>query len=110
MRSVREQPRAALAKILGTLCLVLVGVAIRAIADRGDRDHSRATEVRLVSARRSMTSGRPQLRLATDRADRADAGLRRAQSHARELAQTNRRLRSALRAARRTRHHTKKQP
>ena len=104
MRAAREQPRRVLARIAGAICLVLAGLAIGSAFDRGDTDRMHATQLRLVSAQRSLADGRAALRSAKDRAVRAEAEARRARAQAR--ARSNRRLRRELAAAKRARRKT----
>jgi hypothetical protein len=109
MRVAREQPRLVLARTLGAICLVLVGVAIGSELDRGDTDRTHATQLRLVSAQRSLAGGRAQLRTANSPAARADAEARRTRSQARALTRSNRRLRHELAAAKRVRRKSESQ-
>jgi hypothetical protein len=103
MRRLRDQPRLALARILGAVCLVLVGTAIGSALDRGDTDRVHAAHVRLVTAQRSLAAGRVELRSANGLAARADVDARRARARVRRCARANRRLRHELAAAKRLR-------
>jgi hypothetical protein len=103
MRALREHPRVTVAKAVGAICLVLIGVAIGAVDGRGDGERMKATEARLVSAQKSVSAREAKLRLARTRGQRAAAALDRAQRRISALTRTNHRLRRELRSATRTR-------
>jgi hypothetical protein len=48
MRTVSEQPRVVIAKVLVALCLISVGVAIGDVLRDDGHDEARATEARLI--------------------------------------------------------------
>lgn len=107
MRAAREQPRLVIARVLAGICLVLAGVAIGSALNGEDTRRADATQLRLVSAQRSLADGRADLLTASDRAGRAEAAARRARAQARALARSNRRLRHELAAAKRARRKSK---
>lgn len=109
MRGLREHPRLAIAKALGAICLILIGVAITAVDGGSDGERMKATEARLMSAQHSITVSETELRLARTRTQRAEAALDRAEHRLRAVTRTNRRLRQNLRHATRARKHRKRQ-
>ena len=108
MRSLREHPRLVVARVLGAICLILIGVAISAVDGRGDGDRSKVTEVRLAAANASNTARRIELRTAIARSERTQASLARAERRIGTLTRANRRMRQELRSATRTRRDRKR--
>ncbi len=107
MRGLREQPRAVVARLLGAVGLVVIGVLIGGAvhSDRSDEVH--AAQVRLVSVQRSRAALNNELQRRTRERDRAVADRVGTERTVRSLRRDNSRLRRELKAARRTRHHTK---
>ena len=103
MRGLREHPRLAVARALGAICLILIGVAISAVDGRGEGDRIRAMEARLATANQSSTAWGAELRMAVARSRRAEVLLARAERRIAALTRTNRRLRHELRSATRAR-------
>ena len=108
MRTLREQPRLAVAKTLAAVCLVAVGLLVGAgLRSDGGRSHS--AEVRLVSAQRSISARGADLRDAQARIDATESELRRAKGRLAAIERVNRRLRDDLRKPTRPRRHERKQ-
>src|SRR3954469_3178279 len=108
MRALREQPRVTVAKTLGAVVLVVIGVAIGALVNGADDGRMRATEVRLVSAQRAARTQADQLRVVQGRAERAEAALGRTKRRVKSLVGANRRLQRDLTTARHPRRHSRK--
>ena len=106
MRGLREQPRVVAARLLGAVALVVIGVLIGGAvhSDRSDEVH--AAQVRLVSVQRSGAALNNELQRRTRERDRAVADRVGTERTVRSL-RDNSRLRRELKAARRTRNHTK---
>src|SRR3954468_12370138 len=104
MRRLREQPRITIATVCGLVCLVLIGIAIGTLLQRGDDHRARAAETRLVSANHSLTARRVELRTALARAETAESARARAEREVTALMRANRRLRRDLPTANRPRH------
>ena len=103
MRGLREQPRVAIAKALGALLLVVLGIAIGSIAGRGDGEQLKAANARLATAHASITAQTAQVRRARTQTDLAQAALKRATHRIRTLTRVNHGLRRDLRRATRAR-------
>lgn len=108
MRALREQPRVTAAKVLGAICLVLIGTAIGFALDRGGRDETRAMQVRLTSAQQSARDQRSQVRSTGVELRRATAAQARAERSLTDARRVNARLRRELKAAKRSRRKTKR--
>lgn len=103
MRTVAEQPRLVLARVLGVLCLIAAGVAIGGVLGGGDGDATRATQMRLVSATQSARGQRAEVLRITAELDSAVAARTRAERALRYQRRVDRRLRRELKVARRAR-------
>jgi hypothetical protein len=111
MRALLEHPRVTAAKTLVAVLLVGIGVAIGTLLDGGGRDkRPDGLELRVASARRSLTAKAAELRTARADAGRAEAAADRAEAELNATRRANRRLgrelaseRRALRRAKRRR-------
>ncbi|MDQ3678386.1 MAG: hypothetical protein M3401_16575 [Actinomycetota bacterium] len=109
-RAISEQPRVAIAKTLGALFLVAVGIAGGALLASGDHEVPRATQVRLVSAERAARDNSAALDASRAKLKDESALLARAKRRSKALKRTNIRLRRDLRRARRSLRRARRQP
>lgn len=108
MRALREQPRVTVVKVLGAICLVLIGTAIGFALDHGGRDETRAMQVRLTSAQRSARDQRSQVQSASVALRRANAAQALAEHRLIVARRVTARLRRELKAAKRAGNKTKR--
>lgn len=109
MRSVAEQPRLLLARLVGAFCLIAAGIAIGGVFRGGDTDAAQATQLRLVSVTQSAREQRAELQRVNAELVRAVASRTRAERALRDQRRVDRRLRRELKVSRRAARARKRQ-
>jgi hypothetical protein len=99
MRALREHPRVTIVKSIGAVVLVAIGAFI----DASDRSQTQALEIRVTSARDSLSARSAELRDARARARHAEMAAARAWDDLTATKRANRRLRRELAQTRRAR-------
>ena len=101
MRALRERPRATVAKGAAVLLVFLLGMAVAGLISDSSEDVPASTRQALERAERAAQTNEDRLSDEGEQVERLDARVQRLERRLRASTSRNRRLRSALRSARR---------